>query len=69
AENLLIEGIDLVSLLPGTQLCVGPEAVVELTQIGKKFHKPGFFLLPLEGVFGRVVRGGTVKAGDDVRVL
>ncbi len=69
AENLLIEGLDLVSLPLGTRLRLGAEAVLELTQIGKQFHKPGFFLLPLEGVFGSVLHGGTVKPGDAVAVL
>jgi len=69
AENLLVEGLDLVSLPLGTRLRIGAEAVIELTQIGKQFHKPGFFLLPLEGAFGAVVHGGTVKPGDAVAVL
>jgi len=50
-------------------LRIGAEAVIELTQIGKQFHKPGFFRLPLEGVFGAVLHGGTVKSGDAVAVL
>ena len=69
AENLLVEGLDLVSLPVGTKLRVGGEAMLEVTQIGKQFHKPGFFLLPLEGVFASVVQGGTVKPGDAIEVL
>jgi cyclic pyranopterin phosphate synthase len=66
AENLLTEGIDLMSLHIGTQIHVGKEAILEVSQIGKAFHRPGFYLLPLEGVFARVVRGGVVKPGDDL---
>ncbi|GEM_PF-103306 len=69
AENLLIQGIDLLSLPLGTRLRVGAEAVIELVQLGKKFHKPGFFLLPLEGAFGSVVHGGTVRDGDAVQII
>jgi len=68
AENLVTEGIDLVSLCPETRLYAGGEAILEVTQIGKKFHRPGFYLLPLDGVFARVVHGGVVKPGDGLRV-
>jgi len=67
AENLVTEGIELTSLGLGTQIYVGEEAVLEVTQVGKKFHRPGFYLLPLEGIFARVIRGGMVKPGDALR--
>jgi len=66
AENLLIKGIDLISLPLGTRIHIGNKAIVEVSQIGKIFHKPGFYLLPLEGVFANIIKGGVVKAGDDV---
>lgn len=66
AENLLIEGIDLISLPLGTRIHIGNEAIVEVSQIGKEFHKPGYYLLPLEGIFADVITGGVVKASDDV---
>ncbi|MGQ9513207.1 MOSC domain-containing protein [Thermodesulfitimonas sp.] len=73
AENILTCGIDLRRLRPGDRLQVG-EGILEVVQIGKEvkphhysFH--GLRLLPSEGVFGRVVRGGRVRAGDPVRVL
>lgn len=68
AENLVTQGIDVASLRPGTQIYIGEEAILEVTQIGKTFHRPGFYLLPLEGVFARVVRGGIVKPGDALKV-
>lgn len=68
AENLVTEGISLVSLCSGTRIYIGEEAILEVTQIGKEFHRPGFYLLPLEGVFARVVHGGMVKPGDNLRV-
>lgn len=68
AENLLTEGIDLMSLHLGTRIYLGKEAILEVSQIGKAFHRPGFYLLPLEGVFARVVQGGVVQPGDSLRV-
>lgn len=67
AENLVTEGIQLTGLSPGTRVRVGDEAVLEVTEQGKEFHRPGFYLLPLAGVFARVVRGGRVRVGDAVR--
>ena len=68
AENLVTEGIDLVSLCSGTRIYIGEEAILEVSQIGKTFHRPGFYLLPLEGVFARVIRGGIVKPGDALKI-
>jgi FdhD protein len=76
AENLTCEGIDLASLPVGTQLAIGKEVVLEITQIGKECHKGcaisrqvGKCLMPQEGVFSRVIRGGVVKADDEIKVL
>ena len=66
AENLVTEGVDLISLSLGARICIGEEVILEVTQIGKAFHRPGFFLLPLEGVFARVVHGGVVRPGDSL---
>lgn len=68
AENLVTEGIGLTGLAPGSRVHVGDEAVLEVTEQGKEFHRPGFYLLPLAGAFARVVRGGQVKVGDPVRI-
>lgn len=75
AENLTTEGIELVSLPVGTELRVGQEVVLRVTQIGKECHtgcaifrQVGKCIMPKEGVFARVLRGGKVKAGDDIRV-
>jgi len=75
AENLTTEGIDLVSLPVGTYLSIGKEIILEVTQIGKECHtrcaiyrQMGECIMPEEGVFARVIRGGLVRAGDQVRV-
>ena len=75
AENLTTEGIDLVSLPVGTRVSVGEEVVLEVTQIGKECHtgcaiyrQIGKCIMPKEGVFARVIRGGFVRAGDQIGV-
>ena len=72
AENLTTEGVDLLALPIGTQLSVGA-AELEVTQIGKEchtrcaiYHQAGDCVMPKEGIFARVLRGGTVKPGDAV---
>ena len=76
AENLTTEGIDLVSLPVGTRLSVGEEITLEITQIGKECHtrcaifrQVGQCVMPEEGVFARVIRGGVVEAGDSIRAI
>ena len=73
AENLTTEGIELVSLPVGTWLLVGEGVVLELTQIGKECHtvcaiyrQIGKCIMPKEGVFARVIRGGSVTAGNQI---
>lgn len=75
AENLTTEGIELVSLPIGTQLSVGEGIILEVTQIGKEchtrcaiYHQVGKCIMPEEGVFVRVIRGGLVTAGDPIEV-
>jgi cyclic pyranopterin monophosphate synthase len=74
AENITTLGIDVASLPIGTILDLG-EALVEVTQIGKECHtrcaiyyQAGDCVMPREGIFVRVLRGGRVAPGDAVRV-
>jgi len=76
AENLLIAGLPVPQLPVGTRLRVGAEALLEITQIGKKCHAGcaiyqliGECIMPREGVFARVLRGGLVQVGDPVVVV
>lgn len=73
-ENLVVEGIDFRSLPVGTRLCCG-EVILEMTQIGKECHhgcqiyqKMGDCIMPREGVFARVIRGGKIRIGDEMKV-
>ncbi|MBR5046742.1 MAG: MOSC domain-containing protein [Eubacterium sp.] len=74
-ENLIVKGIDFRSLPVGTRFSVG-DALMELTQIGKECHthcriyqEMGDCIMPREGVFAEVVRGGQIKTGDEMNVL
>ena len=75
AENITTQGIDLAALPVGTRLAVG-ETLLEVTQIGKEchtrcaiYHQAGDCVMPKEGIFARVLRGGTVKPDDAIEVL
>lgn len=72
AENITTVGIDLPALPVGTRLAVG-ETLLEVTQIGKECHtrcaiyqQAGDCVMPKEGIFARVLRGGPVQPGDPV---
>lgn len=74
-ENIIVEGFDLKSLPIGTRFSCN-DAVLELTQIGKEchahcaiYHKMGDCIMPREGVFTRVIEGGTVSVGDTIGVI
>lgn len=76
AENLLIEGIDdLVSVGLDGKLKIGSEVILQVSQIGKEDHPSvvtrtlGVTLLPYEGLFCRVLKGGRIKKGDPVEVI
>ncbi len=76
AENLTVEGLDLLSLPIGTRLAVGKDIILEMTQIGKECHtgcaifrQIGKCIMPKEGVFARVIKGGAAKAGDEIRIV
>ncbi len=75
AENLTTKGIVLYTLPVGTQLKVGV-TLLEVTQIGKEchtrcniFYQAGDCVMPKEGIFARVISGGTVQAGDSVLIV
>ena len=73
-ENIVADGIDFAGLPIGTRLRCG-EVLMEITQIGKEchnrcdiFHRMGDCIMPREGVFAIVLRGGTVRTGDEINV-
>jgi MOSC domain-containing protein YiiM len=75
AENVTTEGIDVAHMSVGERLRIG-EAELEVTQIGKECHtqcaiyvQAGDCVMPREGIFARVLRGGNVAEGDPVAVV
>jgi len=75
AENITTSGIDLVCLPVGSRLQVG-ETLLEITQIGKEchsrcaiFYQAGDCVMPKEGIFARVISGGTLHPGDGIEIL
>ena len=71
-ENIVAEGIDFAALPAGTVLRCG-EAALEITQVGKECHdrceifrRMGDCIMPREGVFARVIKGGHIKTGDAI---
>ncbi len=75
AENLTTEGIVLYELPVGTRLKIG-ETLQEVTQIGKEchqkcaiYHTVGDCVMPKEGIFTRILKGGLIKAGDAIEIV
>lgn len=75
AENLTTRGIDLLALPIGSRLRVGDDILLEVTQIGKECHtrcaiyrQAGDCVMPKEGIFARVIRGGEIHTGDTIAV-
>lgn len=69
-ENFTISGIPLDDLTVGTRVRLG-EAVVDILHIGKEdFKEHGRpYIVSREGRFGRVVKGGRVKTGDEIKII
>ena len=75
AENILTEGICLYELPVGTRLRLGPDAICEVTQIGKECHydcairkAAGDCVMPREGIFVKVLKEGSVRPGDELEI-
>lgn len=75
-ENFTTQGINLLSLPLGTQLKLGSEVLVEISQIGKVCHTrcaiyylAGDCIFPHEGIFGVVLQDGEVHIGDDIQMV
>lgn len=74
-ENLVVEGFDLRQIPVGTRFRIG-DVILELTQIGKEchshcaiYHAVGDCIMPREGVFTEVIKGGKIKTGDTIEML
>lgn len=76
AENLTIDGLESGDFEVGALMRLGRGPMLEVTQIGKQCHAGcairdlvGDCVMPREGIFARVVRGGEVAAGDTLEVV
>lgn len=73
AENITLRGLDLGRAGLLDRFRIG-DVELEVTQIGKKCHgdacaiyrEVGKCIMPSEGLFCRVLRGGTIRPGDPV---
>ena len=75
AENIATRGLDWSAVSVGTRLRLGEEVLVEVTQRGKECHKPcaiyyraGDCIMPREGIFARVLKGGRIRRGDPIHI-
>lgn len=75
AENITTEGLDLPSLKVGTHIAIGESELV-ISQLGKIchtrcaiYHQAGDCVMPREGIFGVVVKGGTLRVGEPIEIL
>ena len=75
AENIATSGMDWSEIPIGTRITLGEQALVEITQIGKECHnkcaiyyQAGDCIMPKEGVFGRVLKGGTIRRHDVITI-
>lgn len=76
AENITTEGIDLSKAAIGQKLKVGGSVILEISKIGKECHKycsiyykTGSCIMPKEGIFARVLKGGLMKKGDTIEII
>lgn len=76
AENFTTEGYEVMTLPLGTQLRIGSDVLVEISQIGKVCHArcaiyylSGDCIFPREGIFAVVLEGGEVKAGNPIELV
>ncbi len=76
AENIATTGIDWKNMPVGTKLKLGEKALVEITQIGKEckkkcaiYYQAGDCIMPREGIFAKVLEGGTIRCGDKIQII
>jgi molybdopterin adenylyltransferase len=75
AENITTEGVDLTKLDVGTHITIGDETELIISQLGKICHTPcaiyhqaGDCVMPREGIFAVVKKGGHIKLGDSLEI-
>jgi MOSC domain-containing protein YiiM len=76
AENITTLGFDFSSIGLGTRLLLGEGVEIEIIQIGKECHfgcairdYTGDCIMPKEGAFAKVLKGGELTEGDPIRII
>jgi MOSC domain-containing protein YiiM len=76
AENITTKFIDIPNLKIGTNIRIGKDAEIEITQIGKECHSKcsiffevGDCVMPREGIFAKVIKSGSIAVGDAILVI
>lgn len=74
AENITTEGLNLTALEVGRHISIG-DAKLVISQLGKIchtrcaiFHQAGDCVMPREGIFAVIRKGGTIRVGDVIKV-
>jgi len=75
AENITTKGLNLIQLPIGAEICIGDSVMLKVTQIGKVCHErcaiyyqAGDCIMPREGIFAEVIRGGEIEVGNDISI-
>lgn len=75
AENIVTNGINLKSVQIGDRIFIGKEGELKVTKIGKEcttpcriFYEVGSCIMPEEGIFCKVAKGGNIAVGDEIRI-
>ena len=76
AENIATKGVNWQKAPVGTKMHLGDSALIEITQIGKEcnnkcaiYYLAGDCIMPREGIFARVLKGGKIRCNDMVRII
>lgn len=76
AENITTSGINLSTVRLGEMLKVGKAVKLEVSKIGKECHRHcaiyqrfGDCVMPREGIFCRVLEGGRIRVGEEIKVI
>ena len=76
AENVATQGVNWKNVAVGSRVKLGESVIVEITQIGKEcvkkcaiYYQAGDCIMPREGVFGRVLKGGWIRRGDSIEFI
>lgn len=74
AENITTRGFDFSSVSIGKKIKIGEAIELEITHIGKECHNGcyikevvGDCIMPREGIFAKVLKGGKIHVGDKIR--